>query len=373
MRKAPTLINGTSIEVHLSDQFAADLAELNKIVIAKAPMLRIPVEVVQGGQASKIDPNWWKTVSQDEFVEFLVHQELAATTPPRLVDARQSPDWRGYRHRYPYDRVQSLRDLEKYNKWPGRQPELIDDVCRILAIPGQGSVLLCSKGFAVGSLHVPGVIGMVNMEDLELNASRSQPIGLDRDQVRIGWLQALHPHIVSSLNELLNEGDVTDRLEFLNSVASVYGRNLLLETNLPWLTIKEPTGDARQISVATLRSRLKGVREVLVSYNVSLWSTARRARECFPGAERDALVVPISSLGQPEPGSYLDRDEEIWAPLEEHFGKEVYSGRLEKANLLLATIDAISSEWGVPEETFLNAKWVRKNKSLFGHFSRRQT
>jgi hypothetical protein len=372
VRKAPTLTNGTTVEIQVSDQWAADLAGLNKIVIAKAPMLSVPVDVIQDGQSSRIEPGWWKSIPQEEFAEFLEHQQLASTTPSRLGEAREFDGLREHHQMYLGRHRRSLKAVEIYDKWPGKQPELLDDASRILAVPGQSGVLLCSKGFAVGSLHVPGLLGIVNRDDLELNASRSQPIGLDSIQIRREWLRALRPHIVASLDALLTEGDVPARLEFLNSVASVYGRNLLIETNLPWLTIKEPPGDARQISVNSLGERLHGVREVLITYNVSLWSASRRALERYPEAGRSALVIPVTSLGQPEPGSYTDRDQEIWAPLEEHFGREPYSRGLEVANLLLATIDAIADAWKIPTESLTSINWVRKDKALYGRFVRGQ-
>jgi hypothetical protein len=371
VQKAPTMVNGTSVEIEISNQWAADLAELNKIVIAKAPMLSIPVDVLQDGQSSRIEPGWWKSVPQDEFAEFLERQELTATTPARLGEEAGDLDYGRYHRHYHYRYRGSVKALDAYQKWPGNQPELLDDTCRILAIPGQNHILLCSKGFAVGALHVPGLLGIVNKDDLELNASRSQPIGLDSNQIRIEWLRALRPYIVASLDSLVSEGDVPSRLEFLRNVASVYGRDLLLETSLPWITIKEPPGDALQISVNTLRERLRGVEEVILTYNISLWSAFKRARERFPEASRSALVIPITSLGQPEPGTYVDREEEIWAPLKEHFGKDRLSSGLEEAHLLLATLDVIADAWKITTDPLFSKNWVRKDRSLSGHFVRR--
>jgi hypothetical protein len=373
-------VNGTTITVTLSDQVAADLVELNRIVKAKAPMLSIPIEVIQEGESSKIEPGWWKTVNQDDLVKFVAHQHDNSSTPLRLHNS--DSDYKSRRFfAASYDLMRTFEDhgislsvLKTYDKWPGKQPELVTNTCRILAVPGLNYVLLCSKGFAVAPLRVPGLFGIVNQDNLQLNVSRSQPIGLDHERLRNDWLKALRPRIISALDALAGEGDVTARLAFLAQVASVYGRDCLLDTSLSWVSMKGPSGDTHQVSVATLKERLQSSGEVLLAYNVSLWSIGRRVREIFIDAHQSALVIPVSSAGnQPEPDVYGKNDQEKTGPLNIHFKERAHHGsQVESATLLLATLDAIAGAWNLTTEALIGDNWVLDGKALFVHLRKSQ-
>jgi len=116
------------------------------------------------------------------------------------------------------------------------------------------------------------------------------------------------------------EGDVPARYEFLISVAKTYGLQLLLETKLPWITLRESPGNAILVSIQEFMKRAKAADEILVVYGVSAWSAEKFARSIFPQASKSALTVPVSTIGQPDPGTYDDEDEIIEAELTEHFG-----------------------------------------------------
>jgi hypothetical protein len=370
VKKTPTVVNGTTVEIRVRDQWVSELGELNKVVMARAPMLSIPIEVIQDGQSSQIEPGWWKTIPQEMFAEFLFTQQETATTPAHLPKKQQADlEDINYIMFLRYGRGGGIV-RPTHMKWPAKQPELLNDTCRLLAVPEQGQVLLCSKGFAVRMVHVSGLLGMVNIDNLELTASRSQLIGLDMNQMRESWIEALRPKIRESLDELVQEGDVTGRLEFLNSVAKVYGRSVLLESSLPWLTIKEPPGHAHQVSASMLRDRLKNIDEVLISYNVSLWSASRMVFEHYPDARKSALVIPISSAGQPTPGALSDREKEVRGSLKELFHDERFPREVKEAQILLATIDAISHSWDIPSDSITQAEWIRVETAVYGRVRR---
>jgi len=118
-------------------------------------------------------PGWWKTATQEELSAFLSSQQSIATTPARL---RQNPAHFHLRSHNLYSYPTALANLQPYEKWPGAQPELLDENSRILSIPGRGGVVVCSKGFAVDLVPVPGMIGLVDVGDLELNAARSEAL-----------------------------------------------------------------------------------------------------------------------------------------------------------------------------------------------------
>jgi hypothetical protein len=370
MKGSTRLVSGTAVSIHLKRGVAEDFAELNKIVLARAPMLNIPIEVIENGAHSTISPGWWHLLPQNEFLEFLQRQPRTATTParhhagpaPRRIhgDGPFDHDWR-----------MSPLSLDPVTHWSGKQPELLDDEARILAVPGSGGVLLCCKGFAVRTVYMPGIIGMVNINNLTLDASRSNALDWDAVGQRERWLSALEPHITQSLDSLATEGDIPARFGFLVRVGSEYGSRFLAKTTLPWVTVKGPLGDALQISITDLQQRLLETDELLLTYGASPWQAGTVAHGRHPKAGRTTLVIPVSSVGQPDPGSYEDLDEMIWGPFPEHFkGSRYSSHEISEAVLLCAILDVIAKTWGLKVENLYATNCARKKSILSAHLQR---
>lgn len=371
LRRSPTFANGTTVRVRISADRLADFSELSKVILGKAPMLDIPVALAQGDSTVDITPKWWQTVSQEELSEFLDQRDLIATTPPRLRDKQQMSeidDLMRFRHHYRQDRT--LSNINRLDKWPGNQPEVISNDFRILAVPAMGHVLLCSKGFAIMNVPMEGLYGLVDVGELELNTARSQALNWHRSKYREEWMSELRPSLVSALDGLVTEGNIPARFQFLSRVAELYGIELLLETSLPWLTVVEPPGNSRLVNPQEARELLKNAAEIFLVYGakVSPWNATEIARARFPEASRDALVIPVSSDGQPEIGSYRDDDKVIWDSLPEHFKSErTYAKRsIDQATLLLATLTTVSQQWQITWDKLYKSRWSRHNQTLCG-------
>lgn len=199
----PSALNtGTMVSVSITGDRVSDFERLARIVQAKAPMLDVSVRVLEGGTTSHIVPNWWQRASQEEFVGFLLNREWTASRPARESrghnSARQylTPE-EAFRLRYVH-----LRETPILEKWPGSQPEVISDKMRLLALPRAGYVLLCSKGFAIGTIPIGGFVGMVDVGEVELNAARSAPIDFNHEIFRSHLLQVLRPNILNATNVL---------------------------------------------------------------------------------------------------------------------------------------------------------------------------
>jgi hypothetical protein len=256
-----------------------------------------------------------------------------------------------------------LSKIGKEQKWVTRQPELITETLRIMAIPGQSKVLVCTRGIAVSSIAVEGMTGIVEADDLDLVAARSGALHFDVDEFRENLINQLKPQIIESLNAL-SDDYIPDRFQFLASVGSLYGKEVLLATTLPWITVGDEFGNSILMSPKDVRSKLSQTPEVLISYGLGPWSARTTAKSHFPQATRDALVFPIPDKGQSSPGSFDDRDERTDGELSEHFDEGV-------PVILSVVVQLISDAWGVKVSALEAARWSRnKSYSLNGYFEK---
>src|ERR1035438_3994639 len=95
-----------------------------------------------------------------------------------------------------------------------------------------------------------------------------------------------------------------------------------------------------------------------------IYVNALRCREMFPSAGRDALLLPINDTGEPNFGSWEDKEDTIRGSLPEHF----YSHDSGKASRLMCTLQLIADSWNVDRERLFNLEWSRnKNSWICGH------
>lgn len=361
--------SGTTIRVAVALNRFGEFDGLSGIVRARAPMLSFPIRVVEKEAVTNIPPQWWKKVAQEELYDFVQQWPRRARRPlkewsnPRREDAVRS-----FYHHY-YGSLPYYEQIPQFARWPGAQPEVVNDSFRVIAVPGEGIVLLCSTGIAVGTIRAPGMVGLVEAGDLKLDAARSATLGWDKNAFVAGLISQLCPKVVTALDGLAEEGRVPDRFEFLCQIGQTFGSDVLTQTSLPWITVVEPPGHARLVSADELRRRASARAEVLIGYGLGPWSVRRACCESFPEASGDALVITVDDKGGPRYGSYEDSDELMWAALADHFSERKEG--LKEAVLLTAAVTAIGKAWGVDPQDLANQSWCRhKSSSIRGHLKR---
>ena len=353
---------GTTVRVSVSSDKVADFEGLAAIVRCRAPMLEVPIVVFEKGMPSTIKPGWWAEASQEELFDFVASWRAVAHTP--ALRLRKMLEETGQDFRYQYRALVGKTDFKEIpdlRKWPGKQPEVLTDNFRVLAIPGSGAVLLCSRGIAIVVADVPSIVGMVEVGDLEMTTSRSAPLQWDADAFRRDLMKSVGPQVLAALKNLELEGRIPNRFSFLSAVADAYGDEMLLATDLPWIPFVEPPGNVRLTTPKELSGLVRKKAEILIGYGTGPWTLESKCRDVFPGASRDALLLPVDDSGEPDHGSYEDKDDYTRCPLKEHFGLRRYStgGR---AWRLLCTLQIIAEAWNVRQEALLSLDWCRNKQ-----------
>lgn len=359
LRKLPQVGNpGTTVRIQVGPATLADHEGLARVVQAKAPMLDIPIVVHEGEATTNLAPQWWKKAPQKDFMEFVRMQPVIATVPKREISRHGNEEGMRY-----FDHWSRAREAGG-ERWPGMQPESITDSYRVVAVPGHAGVLLCSKGFAVDSIRLDGFFGMADLGDVELNAARSATLGWEPEQLRKTLLADLRPRILAAVNSLANEGNIPARYEFLASVAERYGVSQLVETSLPWIPIVEARGDTVLVSPAQLGDRLKANKEVIVVYGAygGPWSCAPFVRKLYPSASVNTIIIPVSSRGGPDVGTYKTEDLEVEGDLSAALYDDDSPRRA--PTLLRCVLTAIGRGWACEPKVLESETWIRRKRTV---------
>lgn len=353
---------GTEVRVNVDGEHAYKFEALDRIVRAKVPMSDIPIEVKAHTTSTMVEPGWWKSCSQEELVGFATDWAITSTTPAR--DAREAgatgnmPGMRRLSERrfgwFNYGKL-SLLELNHFDRWIEKEPEITTNDFRIIANPILSGIVVCSGGLAVENVRIPGMIGLVDVGTTELNTARSSLLNWNVEQFQEQMITRLKPHLLAGLDRLETEGRIPERFGFIAQVGNHYGTALLSETSLPWITVIEPPGHARLINGADLKSRSGQVDEVLIGYGISPWSIEKVIREQFPEAKTNPLIVAVNSTGQRDPGPYEAGSTDLFrGRLSDHFREEA------PPVLLRTVLEVISSGWSIATAELEQAEWCRR-------------
>jgi hypothetical protein len=353
--------SGTQVQIEFSKEEVPKYEALGDVVRGRAPMLEVPISVNRVGQVTTIEPGWWKTVSQEDFTKFIGQWRVGRGSQ---VDQAGPLEYLWHYGGRSFD----LSKADKLDKWPRQQPEVVTENLRVLAIPGVERVLICVRGFTVDVVRISGMLGLVDLGDVEVDVARSGLIGWDEAKFRAETLGLLRSKILEALNGLRGE-NVTSRFKFLVGVADSYGLALLTETTLAWVTVVLPDGSAVMKSPTEVEHMVRDRRELIICYGAGLWSADRLSREVFPEASADVAILPINDADQAEAGSYEDKDQVVWGPVADHFFI-THRGKYERAFLLRATLEIIARGWKMKVDDLERGRWCRKKQCLFTRLSR---
>ncbi len=347
---------GTTITVRVAETDLADYTGLASVVRARTPMLELPITVSLPAGESTIEPGWWQSAGQEELASFVAEWPLLAWHPESKREElreRRASRWTYVGgERYPF-----ASGLAPSNPWCGPHPEASSQTFRVLAAPDRREVVVCSRGIAIGTISLRGVLGLVEVGDVQVDAARATALGLDEGALHGMLLSALRPRIIGALNALAEEDSIPARYAFLNRVGATYGEGVLTATDLPWVTTVEPPGHARLVNATELANIVSGAAEVLIGYGLGPWSACDALRARFPAASKEAVVIPISNAGGPSFGSYSETEDYHFGGLAGHFGSHA---PVTDAVLLLAALNTIAGAWGTNLQKLLDANWCRK-------------
>jgi len=267
-------------------------------------------------------------------------------------------------HRSYYDSLGAERDLAG---WPGAKPELIDGETRVFGTGGKGpsGVVLCSHGIAIQIVGIGDMVGVAEIGDVELTASREfiqdDTGGAGAKKLAERLVSGLRPEIVAKLNDLERYGMIPARLNFLRATAKYYGPDVLQATGLHWIPVLEPPGNLIHRSKKEVLHLLAGTRRVVLASGVSARSLYRSALPLISAADLGSRVVILTS--QELEVKYNDSDRFKHAkepcPIDGPLGELLAKLEDSPSELILTeqVIDIVAEAWGMSRATILDQRW----------------
>jgi Histidine kinase-, DNA gyrase B-, and HSP90-like ATPase len=326
---------GTTVRIKLKDG-GLDGANLAQFMRERAPMIRLPVTLFVRGKETAVQPNWWENLTQHNFIRAV---ESEVVSGRRRRPSRETAD----------------------RTFPGElQPEQRNANGRIVASPKHSTVVVCCKGFMVTQIHLPGFLGLINIDDAEVNAARDQLISPSADDLREDWVRRLKDQLVAGIDGLAAEGNIPSSYGFIAKALRYYGRDCIYAANLRWIARLDFLGATHLISLNEATAELKSRKRIIIAYGATPWMAVKNAEIIFATKllESDATFV-LSSAEQSNPGPYDNRT--TVGPLESHFS--AYGSSLPE--VLTFFLEVIGEAIGATEVA-ARFKWARWNDTLYG-------
>ncbi|PIP94315.1 MAG: hypothetical protein COW78_10935, partial [Bdellovibrio sp. CG22_combo_CG10-13_8_21_14_all_39_27] len=357
---------GTKITLFLNS-IGFSVESLTKAIKVIAAMIDIPISISKEGETiHKLEDDWWKNVSQENFITFLKNWRI-----------NRFPIEENRKEKYIYEYERSLNN--KYTEFENEiQPEHISESYRIVSSINGGDLLIYSKGFFIQSVQLKGIAGIINIDNIELDAARGKLLSADLERTRVDVLTELKPKIINYINSYKEKGYIPSYHSELFRIGESFGYEYLKESDLQFLPMLNSLGEYKLMSYKDFVNRLKVEDEVYIGYGLGPLSIITKLINLFPTIRERGFVIPINSDNGPSFGDYRsnNEDEFISGNLQSHF--ETTNARRRRSNdykealFLLVVINAIGDAWNINEEIIANSKWYRStNKFICTHVSKK--
>jgi hypothetical protein len=353
--------SGTAVRVQLRDTVVASLRTLKELVPVYAPMLSHALEVVVDGQATTYPTRWLHQLDSGGFYSWVRQAAFVLDRNRRGRDEMMSREqwmqmWRHMRMRW--------EDTEDSVRWVNGWPEYQEKHVRLLA-SFEGVTVLCLRGLAIQLIRTPGFVGVIDLESGTPDVSRREALNADVSDVLGRAKAAMQVQIVNNLNAVTRSGLLIEKIRFIETCAELYGRKVLLDSSLPWISLLKLPGEVQLINCADLLERLTKAESLFVAYGTGPWTAMKKW-----------VVYPFQPNGG-EPAIVLDDTQR--GRLGYHSGTEERIGKLsdlwakcEDAPLFGTILRLAAEAWQVSVEKLLDQDgWHHSGSVLWGRMYRK--
>jgi hypothetical protein len=347
--------SGTAVRVSLRSSVVKSLEHLDALVRVFAPMLNHEIVVDVDGKITKVRPGWLMELTAEEFKPWILE---AATVLSRGQETRRSRRVFSYDYDSPFPAPLLLRGRPQPNLWAGAWPEYREAGVRLLA-DFFGVTLLSLKGIAVQVMPTPGFSGIIDLQSGVPDVSRTEFIGADISEVLKRARAGARSQIVDNLNAL-GQGLLVDKHEFISRCVATYGREVIFEASLRWISLLKLPGDLELVNCATLRERLSKSRSLFIAYGTGPWTAMKRwISTCPTATDADLAIVVDDTRG--EGPRYLSHGEEKIGRL-----AELWEG-CDNSQLFGTILRICSEAWQVSLEKLCSQDgWHQSSDQIWG-------
>ena len=347
--------SGTIVRIHLKESVQESLQPLPELVRTYAPTLPVSVDVEVGGEVTALPVGWLFKLSTEDFLLWTLN---ALSTLTRTRDVRE---WSYPRYRYHFSPKDSQKESEEI--WSQHRPEYSNGKVRLVAC-FESTSLLCLKGLALQPISTPGFVGVIDLESAIPDVSRQRAIAADIKALMEHVNRETRSQIVAHLDSLSGRGLLIEKLGFLDECVSVYGRDVIRESSVPWLSFLKIPGEVELISSRQLLTRLLHSRSLFVAYDAGPWTAMRKWVSLDPAPEGREPAIVLDATSRSYGPHYISGDEKTasLAELWPHW---------QRASLFATILGLIAEAWQVNlEELAFQTGWRQSGTTVWGRFMR---
>jgi hypothetical protein len=366
--------SGTSIKIKLKAQIIDRLKKLDSFLRIYAPTLPHDLSIEIDGKKTTLEEGWIGKLSCEEI-------ELWATEAARELDVRGNASLKEHELRdYHYvdmDYILSSRLGIRYNgrggrgeseqyPWKDNWPRFTNQRT-ILIASFRGVSILSLRGLAVQSIRTPGCSGIIEIDSLETDVSRSRVLNTKLAAgVVSSALEAFAPAITQTLDRMSKGDVITNILEFVSRCARLYGHAVIRNSTLLWISEITLPGNAETIDCSSFLERVSRKRSVFVVFNSGPWTALKQWVESSNNGTPDAdeMAIILDDAGTTGPG-YMSNEETRIDSLEQLWRD------IDQCGLFFTLIRLVAEGWQVsPSELIKQKGWSHKGSTLYGKFTR---
>ena len=350
--------SGTAVRIELKPTAVKSLVSLAEKLKIRAPLLQHPLQVEEDGVKTTIPVGWINDLSPQDFVSWTFNAigEFEKKEGVRV-------------NTYMHMRMTELAYRRLHGRGTGEEwlknwPEYREDRIRLIASFGNTS-LLCLKGFAIQPINTPGFIGVINLNSFTPDASRQRALDVDVSEILKRACAHVRPTVIENLDALASSAFVIKKLGFLSSCARAYGRETLVKSTAPWISVMRIPGDVKQLSATDFSASLRESTSLFLVSGTGPWSAMKLWADNPSKDHREVGVVFDDDHDSTSPG-YLSGDEE-------HIGAlpEIWSS-WQQAELFATLLGLVAQAWQVNVDALATQDgWHHKSSTLWVRLTRK--
>lgn len=357
-QSAPPPGSGTAVRVKLKAKALEGISPLDKHVAIYAPTLPHAISVDVDGNRTELPMGWLNNLETDDFYTWVndALRLMRKRNFPRVSDGEDV--WSEQIHTHYISRRYSwFHRQHDSSSWSHKRPEYVKNSTRLLA-SFIGTSLLCLRGLAVQPVPTPGFLGVIDLDAAAVDVSRSRAANADISSVLEAARQTMRPQIVANLNELGKDKLLIDKTSFIANCSALYGLEVILESDLPWISQLKLPGNVEMICSADMLARVETLKSVFLIYNSGPWTAMKRwAASEIPQGEM-AFLVDGEEQARP---SYRGSSEGVatgqLASIWDNYGE---------SPLFMIAIGLISQAWQVsPSDLTAQSSWMHESEFVF--------
>lgn len=357
---ASTGASGTNIKITLKPGMESQFSQFRERVAAYAPTLPHDLVVAVGDDRHQFPSGWLRNLPPGDFVEWLT--KSASFFADRNIPYR-SISYSVVESALPllWSKMGHIEQVDLEKLWPEGAPEYITGSTRLIAHP-TGVSILCVRGLAVQTIATQGFCGVIDLDRVELEASRNRTIDADVNPILNEAKRKISTQITKNLNAIKHRGLLISMNSFIARCVSDYGRDGLMNSTYPWASQLSYPGNVELIDSTTLLSRAASADSIFFGFGMGPWNCMKEWERLNPSESEISIL--IDSNGQPTP-DYLTSNESprtgsislLWP-------------RWERAPLLSLAINTIAQAWQQSPTSLVEQVWNHTNQTLFVRLKR---